>query len=217
MHLEIVDSLRCPADHEDTWLVASIAEWNGRHIMRATLGCPICHVTYPVARGTADFSGTAPDEHVTRVVAGRPTAGETELQRLAAQLDLRDPGGIVLLVGRYAAMANELEGVTAAHYLTIATPGDPAAATAPEETLLRIRDRLPLAAASVRAAAVEGLPPLAPAADEIARVLRAGGRLVAPTAAPLPPGIRELARDEREWVGERLADGAAPVPLERRR
>jgi hypothetical protein len=216
LHLELVDALRCPVDHGDTWLVASIAEWSGRHIMRGTLGCPICQAVYPVEGGAADFTGSAGDGDAGKR-ASAPPADEASLLRLAAQLDLRESGGIVLLAGGYAAMASALEAVTAAHYVAMAGPGDPASLTAPEDVLLRIRDRLPFAAGSVRAVAIEGMLLHALDAGEIARVLRAGGRLVAPGAAPLPPGIRELARDEREWVGERLAEGVTPVPLQRRR
>jgi hypothetical protein len=217
MHVELVDSLRCPNDHEDTWLVASIVQWSGRHIMRGTLGCPICHASYPVARGTADFTGAVPDDTAGAGEREAPPADEAELLRLAAQLDLEEAGGIVLLAGRYAALASDLEAVTAAHYVAIAGPGEASAMRAPADVLLRVGDRLPLAGGTVRAAAVEGplLQPLG--AGEIPRVLRAGARLVGSATAPVPPGIRELARDEREWVGERVADDTAPVPLQRRR
>jgi hypothetical protein len=38
-----------------------------------------------------------------------------------------------------------------------------------------------------------------------AQVLSAGGRLVAPADAIVPDGIRMLARDDEQWVGEREA------------
>jgi hypothetical protein len=40
--------------------------------------------------------------------------------------------------------------------------------------------------------------------------------LVAPAHAPLPAGVRELARDEREWVAVKESAASAPVPLRRR-
>jgi hypothetical protein len=48
--------------------------------------------------------------------------------------------------------------------------------------------------------------------------LRPAGRLVAPLSVPLPDGLRELARDERHWVAERVPSAASsePVPLLRR-
>ena len=46
---------------------------------------------------------------------------------------------------------------------------------------------------------------------------RVGGRLVAPAGAPLPEGVRELARDDAVWVGEREALPSAPVTLHVRR
>lgn len=215
MHLELVDALRCPNDHDDTWLVASIAEWSGRHIMRGTLGCPICHAVYPIEGGAADFTGGEPGQAAAGEQAPEPPADDSSAPRLAALLDLREPGGIVLLAGRYAALADGLESVSAAHYVAIAGALDAAAAS--PDRLIRVGARLPFASGSVRAAAIEGGMLRALTAGEVTRILRAGGRLVAPSKAPLPAGIRELARDEREWVGERLAEATAPISLQRRR
>jgi len=49
------------------------------------------------------------------------------------------------------------------------------------------------------------------------RALVAGARLVAPAGAAVPAGVRELARDEADWVGERDAAPSPPVPLRRAR
>lgn len=51
-------------------------------------------------------------------------------------------------------------------------------------------------------------------AGDAARVLRPGGRLLAPVAAELPPGMEELARDDREWVA--VKRGGEAVQLRRR-
>jgi hypothetical protein len=45
--------------------------------------------------------------------------------------------------------------------------------------------------------------------------LRPGARLIAPAAAPVPDGARELARDARHWVAERVAPAGPVVPLRR--
>jgi len=62
MFIELVDSLRCLTPHEETWLVASVAEMSGRHIIDGRLGCPICRRSYPVREGVGIFTadGSAP-------------------------------------------------------------------------------------------------------------------------------------------------------------
>lgn len=230
MHLELVDALRCIATHEETWLVASVDEWRGRQIVRGRLGCPICATSYPIEEGVADFraasaSGVdllphAPGADVrARASLGAtpstegagPGAAEERALRLAAQLDLREPGGIVLLSGPYADLVDALESVTAAHYVVVLAAADPAP---PSGSGIRVAHRLPFASGAVRGAAIDGV--LTPLLGQVVSVLRAGGRLVAPAAEAPPPAITELARDEVEWVGERLADVTPPMPLRRR-
>src|SRR5690606_30679279 len=98
MHIEIVDALRCIVPHEETWLVASVESWQGRQIQTGTLGCPVCRATYPVRDGVADFTGAASTPVVARgASAGEHAVDEDEVLRVAALLDLRDAGGIVLL------------------------------------------------------------------------------------------------------------------------
>ena len=40
MFVELVDLLRCPHAHEDSWLVAAADETADRHIVHGSLGCP---------------------------------------------------------------------------------------------------------------------------------------------------------------------------------
>ncbi|MBW7935561.1 MAG: hypothetical protein H3C62_18525, partial [Gemmatimonadaceae bacterium] len=79
-------------------------------------------------------------------------------------------------------------------------------------TLRGVGDRWPLAAASLHGLALSRITP-ARAADAV-RVLRPSGRLVAPIDTPLPAGVRELARDDRHWVAEKVGD---VIPLARAR
>jgi hypothetical protein len=55
MHIDLVDSLRCIAKHEDSWLVAGIEQMSGRHIVEGLLGCPICRAEYVVLDAVAYF------------------------------------------------------------------------------------------------------------------------------------------------------------------
>ena len=69
-------------------------------------------------------------------------------------------------------------------------------------------DVAPFDAINVAAAAWPEIPPA------LERQLAPGGRLVAPADAPVPNGVTELARDERQWVAER---DAVPALAELRR
>src|SRR5947209_470348 len=114
MFIELIDKLRCPNPHELTWLVAAIESAEDRDVISATLGCPICHATYPIVRGIADFSGGAAIAH-----AGLEPATMEETMRLAALLDLATPGGFVALTGAWTALAPALHVTTDVHVLVI--------------------------------------------------------------------------------------------------
>ncbi|HSA54562.1 MAG TPA: hypothetical protein VLE53_02610 [Gemmatimonadaceae bacterium] len=214
MLLSLIDSLRCPNAHDETWLVASVDEWHGSHVARGVLGCPICRAEYPVIEGVIDFTGGADWPVGVQGDESGSSIDHADVIRLAAQLDLREPGGVVLLAGRYAPLAPWLESIVAAQYVVVVGVDERIPRGA--ETGLRVRAQLPLTAQSVRAAAIDGAAATEVLARETARVLRGGGRLVARASVPLPEGVQELARDEHEWVGAAAGARLAPVPLRRR-
>jgi threonine dehydrogenase-like Zn-dependent dehydrogenase len=81
--------------------------------------------------------------------------------------------------------------------------------------------RWPLAARQAAAVALDAAHATPAQLAQAVRVLRPGGRLVAPAWAPLPEGVRELARDATEWVAEAAgsppAHEASPLVTLRRR
>lgn len=78
------------------------------------------------------------------------------------------------------------------------------------------RASLPLAAGSLRGVLV-GAGASSVLLPSLVRALRPRGRFVAPTPLTVPMDIAELARDDLEWVGERLAvTTSLPVGLRRR-
>jgi len=97
------------------------------------------------------------------------------------------------------------------------TLGDDASAPPPGEGHRRglavaavrgVPGAVPFTDATFRGAALGASLPSALVADAV-RCVMAGGRVVGAAALPLPDGVRELARDDAEWVGER----AAPTPI----
>lgn len=212
MFVELIDHLRCPAAHEESWLVLGADAMEGRHVMRGTLGCPVCLAKYSIEEGVAHFGGNA-------APARPPSAVQHDDEwplRLAAFLGLGEGKGFVALEGDFGRYADPLTDLADVEVLAIDPLEPPVRGIS---TLVpAARERLPLASGSLRAIAVDAaLDPAGMA--EAARLLRSGGRLLAPAAAPLPLGIRELARDAAWWVGERdsgvVAGGVVQLQLRR--
>src|SRR5258708_5587009 len=101
MFIELTDHLRCPAAHDEAFLVLLPDAVENRQARSGTFGCPVCNVTYPIVGGVVRFGppATLPPHHPT---TPPPVAG------LAAFLGLGGPGGYVGLVGDVAALGREL-------------------------------------------------------------------------------------------------------------
>lgn len=203
MFIELVDALRCPVPHEESWLVASATRMEARHIVEGALGCPVCHAEYPIHRGAVDFR-RVPQPPVK--AADTPPRDPVEAMRLAAFLGLGDAGGFAVLLDAWGAQASALRELVETPLILV----DPPSGTEgqPGISVLLSNGPIPLAAGAARGTAVHVDAPARVAEAE--RVTRAGGRLVAPAGVRLPDGVRELARDDALWVGEKEA---APSPL----
>lgn len=194
MLVELIDRLRCPHVHSDSWLVATVSRTEHRRLVDATLGCPVCGAEFEVRNGVVSF-GEA-------VCSAPMMATEDEVIRSAALLRVEERGLYVLDAG-WGSLAPGLLALITAEYLLI----DPPAGIVAEESvgiLSGVGDRWPLAGASLHGIAIERATS-ARLADAL-RTLRTGGRLVAPASAQVPSGARELARDERHWVAEKVGD-----------
>lgn len=206
MHVELLDTLRCTAPHEPSWLVATSSRTEGRFIIEGVLGCPVCGAEYPIRDGAAWFG----ERDAARALAGG-IASEAEVTRLAALLAFDERGGLYLLEGPLAVMGEALADVAPARFILHGPPDH-----CPGHAILRgAGDHVPLAEGVLRGAALSR--PSAALAEAAARALSLKGRLVAPAETPVPHGIELLARDERQWVGERGAVASGPVELTRRR
>lgn len=106
MFIELTDHLRCPATHEEAYLVLLPDAMAGREVLAGRLGCPVCHEEYAIRDGVARL-GAAP-----RLPEAPP---RMDGAAVAALLGLEGPGGFVALVGGAAAdwpaVAAAVEGV----------------------------------------------------------------------------------------------------------
>ena len=214
MYVDLIDRLRCPNDHADTWLVAAATRTAHRRLIEAMLGCHECGAEFEVRDGEVWFGARV--EHAPMPV----NADET--MRAAALLRLEERG-LYLLEGGWGSLAAALQQVLDVDIMLADPPtvvSERVAADASGDgvdalgkcTLRGVGDRWPVAGAALHGIAMERVTN-ARLADAL-RVLRAGGRLIAPAGADIPAGARELARDERHWVAEKVGD---VIPLSRAR
>ena len=202
MLLSLVDSLRCPAHEEEASLVLAVESWMGPRISEGTLGCPICHSRYPIHHGAVEFAPGA--ESVRRDEA------VVDPMRLAAQLSLTEPGGIILLTGRYTTVVEPLMSFGETTFILV----DAAPSSLPLAVNLGVGDRLPFVNAALRAAAIDETRAADAFLAEVVRCLRNMGRLVMPSSGALPRQTRVLADDEHERVAEVMKEGQ-PILLRR--
>jgi hypothetical protein len=207
MDVELIDRLRCPNPHEDSWLVATATRAVNRRILDGALGCPVCGAEFVIRGGEVWFGRSEPE---TPALPSRP--GEEGALRLAAMLDLDERGGLYVLDGAWTggapAMARTFPN---ARFVFVASPDGPGASA----VLRGTGDAIPLAAGGARGVALDrAMPALV---DAAVRVLAAGGRLVAPAASAVPGTITVLARDATWWVGERASRPVVSAPVTPRR
>ena len=217
MFIELIDALRCPRTHEESWLVLASTHTVVRHIQEGTLGCPVCHAEYPIHDGIADFrlshAGTSGLE-ATSSDAWPSITEHVSADHLAAMLNLGDALGFAVLTGDWARLADGLLEMGNPPPLLLVDPPE-GSVMAAGLSGLRAGAALPLAAGAARAIAVDGTDETRLASA--AHTTRATGRIVAPARAHVPAGVRELVRDDTLWVGEREAPPAPLVRLHVRR
>ena len=209
MFIELIESLRCPRPHEDSWLVGAFDTVVDRHVRAGRLGCPVCRAEYPIVNGTVWFDPEpAAELHTDRDAT---SIDADAALRLAAMLDLASPGGIVVLEGEWTRAAGMLAGFVEARLLLL----NPPAGVVERDALSGIvcRDAVPIAAASCRGIAIHAVAAAERLARSVAVAMRTRGRLVIPAAAPMPEGFEVLARDASWAVAERSAPAPALVSL----
>jgi uncharacterized protein YbaR (Trm112 family) len=194
MYIELLDLLRCPRDHEETWLVAAFMRMEGRYLITGRLGCPVCSASYPVENGIADLRV---DADAIQPASDKSTFGDESAVRIAAMLGLTRPDSLIALTGDEVALADQVSEIAEARVIAL----NPPTYLQDSERVARVLSagRIPLASASI-----EGIVMTSENADlgEAVRLLRPGARLVLRAGASVPPMFRELARDDDYIVAE---------------
>ena len=196
MFIEVIDTLRCPVDHRDSWLVASIVERDDRLVREGMLGCPVCRREYPIARGAAWF-GVDPADFAEPAPA---LSFDAEGAMRAGAFLAPAEGSSIVLVGSWAVHAAALAELMPMRVFAV----NPTIALEESERVAIVHTSmgLPFAPRSLRGIALDERA----TADDVAGAVREdadGARLVAPASLALPPEMNELARDEASWIAEK--------------
>ena len=204
MFIELIDALRCPADHPPSHLVAALDRIEDRDVIAGMLGCPVCRSEFQIRDGVlwiATDRMPAPATH-----AKNP---DDDALRLAASLDLRNDTGFAIFRGIWCALAHAVAKISPTHLALL----DPPAGILPGLgfSIIHSGGTVPFAPQTAIAAAVDD--------DErafaLAESVRPPGRVVGPLNVALPRDLRELVRDERWWVAEKESS-SIPIVLGRR-
>jgi len=204
MHIEFLDLLRCPKPHEETWLVAALHRMDGRQVIQAKLGCPVCGAEFFIRDGVALFGDEVDSDNlpVGPTIGGPTVVGDEMATRIAAFLDLTAPGKLVLLAGQLAGASDSLAELAEARIVALNAPSLFPHPVAERVAELVARPPVPLAAKSLDGIALDDSHSTSEMLTEAARLLRPRGRLLAGATAELSPEFRELARDTEYLVAE---------------
>ncbi|MEO8089553.1 MAG: hypothetical protein ABI703_04580 [Gemmatimonadales bacterium] len=191
MFIELTDHLRCPADHDESFLVLLPDGMEGRSVRTGHLGCPVCGRTFELKDGVLDTGG-----------APAPSDDKSALDGdgLTTLAGLHGPGGYLALVGPVASLWSDVAELIPGVALVAVNPPSTVADNA-ELSVLR-GGRLPIKSGSMR-----GVVLGRPFADdpcwvsEAVRVVLPGLRVVGEGKDPAPDLVELLASAENVWVG----------------
>jgi hypothetical protein len=191
MFIELTDHLRCPAEHDEAYLVLLPDVVDGRWVRSGTLGCPICDRRFTIRDGVLHMrDAPAPPSPATALGA----------DALTSLVGLGGPGGYLVLVGSPAAAWREVAELTPGVALVAVNP--PAEVLDGGSVSVVRAGRLPLKTSSMRGV-VLGQPFGADPhwVREGARVVLPGLRVVGEGVAPAPELIDLMASADGVWVG----------------
>lgn len=194
MFIELTDHLRCPADHDESFLVLLPDKMEGRSVLTGNLGCPVCGRTFELKDGVLDTGGGPPSDANARTAL--------DADALTTLVGLHGPGGYLALVGPVAALSNEVAQLVPGVALVAVNP-PPAVRDSPGLSILR-GGRLPIKSHSMRGV-VLGRPFAGEPhwVAEAARVVLPGLRVVGEGEDPGSDLIELLASADGVWVGIR--------------
>ena len=194
MFIELTDHLRCPADHDESFLVLLPGTMEGRSVRTGDLGCPVCGRTFQLRDGAFDTGDP---------LGAEVTGSVLDADAITTLVGLSGPGGYLTLVGAAGALWSEIAERNSGVALVAVNP--PASVVdSPGISVIR-SGRLPLKTGSMRGVVLSR--PFADDASwvkEAARVVLSGLRVVGEGKDPSSDIIELLASAGGVWVGTRV-------------
>jgi uncharacterized protein YbaR (Trm112 family) len=194
MFIELTDHLRCPADHDESFLVLIPDEMDGRDVVRGMLGCPVCQQEYPIVSREVEFGIPDPGAAAER---GEATPDAAALSTL---LGLEGAGGYLALIGEAAAQAAGMATILPGVHLVLVNPPE-GTHPLPGASIIHT-PVLPLKQRSLRGL-VLGRPWSTQAgwSDAAAHAVLPGLRLAGTGAVPATARFELLGQADGWWVG----------------
>jgi uncharacterized protein YbaR (Trm112 family) len=196
--IELTDHLRCPLDHDESFLVLLPDVMAGRSVRTGSLGCPVCNRVFQLEDGVLDTGDAPPPSTVS--------ASALDADAITALVGLSGPGGYLTLVGGVGALWREVAERNPGVTLVAVNP--PANVADGGELSVVRSGRLPIKTRSMR-----GVVLSRPFANdphwirEAARVVLPGLRVVGEDKDPPAEIIELLASAGGVWVGTGKVSG----------
>ena len=129
MFIELTDHLRCPADHDESFLVLLPDRMEGRSVRTGHLGCPVCGRTFAADGRRAGHRG--------RACSGGESTTVLDAEALTALVGLHGPGGYLALVGPRGRALERVAELNPGVALVAVNPPDDGRPIPPELSVLR--------------------------------------------------------------------------------
>jgi uncharacterized protein YbaR (Trm112 family) len=192
MFIELTDQLRCPAEHDESFLVLIPDRTEQRAVVEGLLGCPVCQREYRISGGVVRFGEPGP--------ATISTPDPAMAEALVTFTGLEGPGGYLGVIGEAAGLAPALgQRLPGVHVAAV----NPPAGLRPSAAVSLLQSpRLPFKQRSLRSLILSQPMAADPAWQEaaIAAVLP-GLRIVGTGKAPASARLELLAEASGWWVG----------------
>jgi uncharacterized protein YbaR (Trm112 family) len=194
MFIELTDHLRCPADHDESFLVLLPDQMEGRSVRTGQLSCPVCGRTFELVDGVLDTGGEPASD--------RQSDSALDADGLTTLVGLHGPGGYLALVGPPATLWKEVAELNPGVALVAVNPGT-GVTDGPGISVLRG------GTLTIRSGSMRGVVLGRPFADDVhwireaARVVLPGLRVVGEGENPPADVIDLLASAGGVWVGTR--------------
>lgn len=196
MFIDLTEALRCPAPHDESYIICAPVTMDGRDVVRGGLLCPVCHVEYPILDRVAWLAPPSTES--------TPLPPPSSLTGAAVQafLELEGAGGFLITVGSAGRLLPEL--ATLFPGIGVAGVNPPAVVAASAGvSVIRSPRAWPIRRQTIRGVIVGADAARDPWLSAAIGSVLPGLRVIIEDEESQPAGVTELVRGAGILVGER--------------